>query len=971
MKKWALAILAALAACLVMMGGTRDVKAASLPTGGLHIDSGSITINDGNTSGKITVAQGSTTYDEIESTAEIKIDQTNSKTVTTNSITVNAGNGVKITLAGVNIQAECAFDISEAAGTVTLTLADDTDNQLLSTGLGHAGIHKENTANLTIAGGQKGNGKLYAQSNASAAGIGGGFNSSGSTQEDCTNITIKGGIITAVGAGHSAGIGGGMVKNNGQGNCSNITIEGGSVTARGDGNEGNAPGIGGGNGGDAYSSNAIGDYNYYYGCSGGSCTGINISGGIVDASIGGGNGRNMDGDSSGAIHPLAESYGGNGGDCSNIVISGGTVNCSKISGGIGGSAHSGTSRNGTLCPGGNGGNGGGCSNITITGGTVTCSNISGGAAGAGGSKGSGSAAGQNGSDGNCSSVYISGGSVNTSIGTTPAVSSSDSRAVYLTTVTLDGITKSLPVTALKCVLNKSDYTYRLNDVYTDENSKLYLWLPADTVTSSATLTDGTTATSYLSTSEIKTASGTVTTTGTLYGDSPVTITYKASTGGSVNPTSESPARVTGTATGSKATSASGYHFVNWTDLTGKAVSTEESYTPAKVGGLNVATTYKANFAVNPTYYTITASASPSEGGTVTGDGTYVEGSSVTLKAAIKEGYTFLGWYEDGKSIGTGATIDIAVSGDRTITAHFRASSSARVFGTTRYDTMAETVKKAFPDGCETAVLASGENWPDALSASSLAGVKGCPVILTEPGQLTQQTADLLASLKVKNVIIVGGTSAISDDVKAAVEAKSITTERIWGNDRTQTADLVARRVIDSSDADTIIICSGQNFPDALSISSYAYAKKMPILLAGSDGKLTADSLTIAENFGKAIIVGGEKAVSLDVEKQLTVMKTARYEGKDRYGTSIDVINKLFDGYAPVLAVATGTNYPDALVGAALAGKSGGTILLVDGSGTSLTDDQKTIIGNAGDVWILGGDGAVSDTMKTAINNVLK
>ena len=104
---------------------------------------------------------------------------------------------------------------------------------------------------------------------------------------------------------------------------------------------------------------------------------------------------------------------------------------------------------------------------------------------------------------------------------------------------------------------------------------------------------------------------------------------------------------------------------------------------------------------------------------------------------------------------------------------------------------------------------------------------------------------------------------------------------------------------------------------------------------------------------------------------LKAMKTARYEGKDRYGTSIDVINKLFDGYAPVLAVATGTNYPDALVGAALAGKSGGTILLVDGSGTSLTDDQKTIIGNAGDVWILGGDGAVSDTMRTAIDNILK
>jgi uncharacterized repeat protein (TIGR02543 family) len=457
----------------------------------------------------------------------------------------------------------------------------------------------------------------------------------------------------------------------------------------------------------------------------------------------------------------------------------------------------------------------------------------------------------------------------------------------------------------------------------------------------------------------------------------ITICYESADQrmGTVSLESENIKETYGTSSGSTATAKSGYHFVNWTDQEGNQVSTNAVFIPAKNRTSNSYTsaTYTANFAADPvhTYYTITASASPSSGGTVTGGGTYVEGTSVTLKASAKEGYTFLGWYEDGKSIGTGATIDIAVSSDRTITAHFRASSSARVFGTTRYDTMTETVKKAFPNGCETAVLASGENWPDALSASSLAGVKDCPVILTEPGQLTQQTADLLASLKVTNVIIVGGTAAISDDMKAAVEAKSITTERIWGSDRTQTADLVARRVIDSSDADTIIICSGQNFPDALSISSYAYAKKMPILLAGSDGKLTADSLAIAENFGKAIIVGGEKAVSPDVEKQLTVMKTARYEGTDRYGTSIDVINKLFGGYAPVLAVATGTNYPDALVGAALAGKSGGTILLVDGGGTSLADDQKAIIGHAGDVWILGGDGAVSDAMKTAINNVLK
>lgn len=269
------------------------------------------------------------------------------------------------------------------------------------------------------------------------------------------------------------------------------------------------------------------------------------------------------------------------------------------------------------------------------------------------------------------------------------------------------------------------------------------------------------------------------------------------------------------------------------------------------------------------------------------------------------------------------------------------SEAVRLWGSDRYGTMAKIVKEAFPDGCDTAILASGENWPDALASSSLAGVKNCPVLLTAPDKLTSQTADLLSFLKVKNVILIGGTGAVSDDVKAAIENMNITADRIWGNDRTQTADQIARRAIEDSDADTIIICSGKSFPDALSISSYAYAKKMPILMTGSDGRLTADSLGIAENFGKAIIVGKDGAVSSDVETQLTTIHSVRYGGEDRYGTSTEIINNLFGGKASTLAIATGEDYPDALVGTALAGKSGGAVLLVDGKGMSLSDDEKT------------------------------
>ena len=78
----------------------------------------------------------------------------------------------------------------------------------------------------------------------------------------------------------------------------------------------------------------------------------------------------------------------------------------------------------------------------------------------------------------------------------------------------------------------------------------------------------------------------------------ITINYKVNDEkmGSVDPVQESLAPATGKAQGSTATAKDGYAFVNWTDEEGKVVSWDAKYVPAKVGGVNVAATYTANFA---------------------------------------------------------------------------------------------------------------------------------------------------------------------------------------------------------------------------------------------------------------------------------------------------------------------------------------------------------------------------------------
>ena len=112
-----------------------------------------------------------------------------------------------------------------------------------------------------------------------------------------------------------------------------------------------------------------------------------------------------------------------------------------------------------------------------------------------------------------------------------------------------------------------------------------------------------------------------------------------------------------------ATPATGYEFVNWTKGNG-VVSTNAVYTfTATEAG-----TYIANFAV--AHYEITAIASPTNAGTVTGTGSYEHGSTATLTATAANGYLFVNWTKDGEEVSTNATYAFEVTASGTYTANF-------------------------------------------------------------------------------------------------------------------------------------------------------------------------------------------------------------------------------------------------------------------------------------------------------------
>ena len=114
-----------------------------------------------------------------------------------------------------------------------------------------------------------------------------------------------------------------------------------------------------------------------------------------------------------------------------------------------------------------------------------------------------------------------------------------------------------------------------------------------------------------------------------------------------------------------ATPNSGYHFVNWTE-NGSAVSSNASYSFTVSANRNLV----ANFSQQTQNYTVSVSANPTNGGTVSGGGTYTEGQSCTVTATPNANYTFTNWTENGNVVSTNANYTFTVNANRTLVANF-------------------------------------------------------------------------------------------------------------------------------------------------------------------------------------------------------------------------------------------------------------------------------------------------------------
>lgn len=316
----------------------------------------------------------------------------------------------------------------------------------------------------------------------------------------------------------------------------------------------------------------------------------------------------------------------------------------------------------------------------------------------------------------------------------------------------------------------------------------------------------------------------------------------------------------------------------------------------------------------------------------------------------------------------------------------------RTAGNNRYQTSAYLSKIFSSETTNTVIITSGENFPDALTATALAGAYSAPILLTEKSQLSTDVINRIREIKPEFAFIIGGEASVSIGIEDKLDEMGLSVARIAGVDRYKTANKIASAMIDKKGASFVFIVNGRNFADALSISAVAYREKAIILL--SDGNsLPGNQLDILEGLHDIVIVGGESAVSKDLENFLKNQRNnvLRISGNDRFETAfnfatfstedpkyknqnvnLEPFEKIFStNVCPIFV--NGLNFADALSAAPWGANENSAIYLTP------SNTLPNIITENIDVFknvlfyfrIAGGIKAVSKEVENALSNIVE
>lgn len=316
---------------------------------------------------------------------------------------------------------------------------------------------------------------------------------------------------------------------------------------------------------------------------------------------------------------------------------------------------------------------------------------------------------------------------------------------------------------------------------------------------------------------------------------------------------------------------------------------------------------------------------------------------------------------------------IVMSGNPVLADTTTIINTTRLFGQTRYET-AKSISEYYNQGkVQSVVLTTGIGFADALSASVLAHQIGAPIMLANSSaDGSNEAFDYITKHldSTGTVYIIGGTGIIGKDFETRlINLGFKNLVRISGNDRYETSYQLASSITVSSES-TVVISSGESYPDALSVASFAANKGWPILLTPqNDLPQVMKDYLCEKKPTKVYITGGAGVISDNVKSEviglLPQANVERLAGQDRFDTNA-IIAQTFKTNPSTIYLATGYGFADALAGSALAANNGDPIIFIDPSISTLPNSiadyfRKLHASNLSpNIIVFGGTGVVTD-----------
>ncbi|WP_298889867.1 cell wall-binding repeat-containing protein [uncultured Serinicoccus sp.] len=254
----------------------------------------------------------------------------------------------------------------------------------------------------------------------------------------------------------------------------------------------------------------------------------------------------------------------------------------------------------------------------------------------------------------------------------------------------------------------------------------------------------------------------------------------------------------------------------------------------------------------------------------------------------------------------------------------------RIGGSTRYDVAAGLAHEGAPYGVDTAYVTQGQEIADALGVGPVASKGHAAVLLTRPEAVPPSTMDVLEDMGALEVVLVGGTKAVTPAVGRAFEAQGYAVRRVSGTDRYDTA--VQLSYEQEWHGGTVYLASGTNLTDALGGGAAAAHVEAPMLLTRTTTLPPVTAARLAELAPQRVVVlGGTGAVAESVVRQtqrlLPGASIERLGGGNRYQTSALIAMDAFE-HSTTAVLAAGDAPVDAMAGTQLAADRSAPLLLV-------------------------------------------